>query len=60
MDSTDKALAILVTAMGLGVLGSLLVGWPAAVSAAVAIVAIVRSPTPPAPGHEREGRDGDH
>lgn len=51
MDSGDKTVAIFATATFLGLAGSLIVGWPAVVCAAIAIIAIARSPTPPDPDH---------
>jgi hypothetical protein len=52
MDSGDKAVAIFAVAMGLGVVGGLIVGWPAVVAAAVSIIFIARNTNPPeVPGH---------
>jgi len=43
MDGDNKVLAIFVTALFLGAIGSIAIGWPAAVSAGVAIAAIATS-----------------
>lgn len=52
MTSSDKAFAICATAMFLGIGGSLVVGWPSLIAAAVAIAAIALAPsTTEAPGH---------
>lgn len=43
MDGEDKVLSIFVTALFLGAIGSMTIGWPAAVSAGAAIAAIAMS-----------------
>ncbi len=45
MDSDSKGFAIFVTAVFLGFLGSVVVGWPAAVAAGIAIAFIAGSKT---------------
>lgn len=44
MSGGDKALAIFVTTVFVGVLGALIAGWPALIFAAIAVAAIAYAP----------------